>query len=513
MSNAVRKYRWLALVADNTGATLYAAAGKPPRASLIGVGQVQYELDDLNGRKSLPELEQFVARHGLTGGIAHLRFAGAGTIVHKLHMPKMSARRRTKAIRTRLQTYAAGRELCIDQQTDPHGRSDKGMNVLAAGTEAALVRGLGAVLRKAGLRVDTATALTAACSSPSDQGQAIQVVLGERTTAVQLFTDGRLVFCRDILLGRKDFVTAYQRPILSEAGPITLSPEQAEQIAGQVGVPMGKEETALASIRPEQLWPLITPVLQRLRNEIQQTVSQHWEGGLKDAALNVLCLPNVPGLGDYLAAELRLSKPIVPTERSEAEYLAALFGGSSQPGWIDLSPPEERFVKRMNRPALAAGFCALLVIFSNVSAPRMAQADMDQLEPATTTLQLRLEQVRAQLSSAQEKYDQLVAELTTKTCLTEALPPCLPVIEVAKELFESVPVNIELLEVSMNAAALPAGLELLAVYHGQATAGGAAADWVRKLADSPFFTEAEVIEVIGGDQDRYDTIALRVSMQ
>lgn len=513
MSNTGRKHRWLALVADNTGTTLYAATGKPPRASLISVGQVRYELDDFDRRKSLPELEQFVAKHGLAGCTAHLRFAGAGTVVHKLHMPNMSVRRRTKAIRTRLQTYAAGRELCIDQQSDPRGRNDQGLDVLAAGTEAALVRGLGVVLRKAGLRVDTATALTAACSSPSDQGQAIQVVLGERTTAVQLFTDGRLVFCRDILLGRKDFVTAYQRPILSAAGPITLSPEQAEQLARQVGVPMDREETVLESIRPDQLWPLITPVLQRLRNEIQQTVSQHWEGGLKDAALNVLCLPNVPGLGDYLAAELRLPKPLVPTERIEAEYLAVLFGGAGRSGWIDLSPPEERFVKRMSRPALAAGFCALLVIFSNVSAPRTAQAEMGQLEPAITALQLRLEQVRAQLSSAQEKYDQLVAELTAKTCLTEALPPCLPVIEVAKELFESVPANIELLDVSMNAAALPAGLELLAAYHGQATAGGVAADWVRKLTDSPFFTEAEVTAVIAGGQDRYDTIALRVSMQ
>ena len=40
---------------------------------------------------------------------------------------------------------------------------------------------------------------------------------------------------RDVLLGRQEFVTAYQRPIITRSGPITLSPEEADKLVREVG--------------------------------------------------------------------------------------------------------------------------------------------------------------------------------------------------------------------------------------------------------------------------------------
>lgn len=513
MGSAGRRQRWLGLVADATGATLYAVDGKPPNASLAAVSHVQYDPAALSGRAALPELARFVAEHELAGCPAHLHFAGAGTVVHKLHMPPMRSRQRAEAIRTRLTTYAAGPELCIDQRLDARAPDEDSVQVLAVGVDKSLVRGLGSALRRVGLRVAATTVLTAACGSPTDRGRAVQLVMGERTTAIQLFDDGRLVFCRDILLGRADFVAAYQRPIISEKGPFTLTREQADQLTREVGIPLGREETPFKSVRPDQLWPLITPALQRLRNEIQQTRAEHWGPRESAAALSALCLPGLPGLGDYLAAQLGLETALIPDDRVEAEFLAALHGNARRAALLDLSPPEERFVKHLTRPALAAGLVALLIMFSNAYAPREAHADIGSLRPATATLGLRLDEVRAQLSVAREERDQLLAALTEKARLAQVLPADTPLVAISRALFATLPENVELLEAHLDVDAVPAGAELSAVYRGGTAAGAVAADWARRLAEQTFCESAEVASVSGNGRDEDATIALRVILR
>lgn len=499
------------MIADSNAATLYAVAGVAPQADLLAVGHVSYELDALSGSPALPELERFAAEHGLRGAAAYVHFAGGGTIVHQLHLPPMKARQRRNAIRTRLTTYAAGRPLCVDEHCEPRKRDEQVTRVLAAGVDMVLARGLHGALRKAGLRVAAMSALAAACGPPAEQGDAVQLVLAERTTAIQLFSDGHLVFCRDILLGRADFVAAYQRPILGEDGPITLSPAQAEEFCREVGVPVGREGQTLGKVRADQIWPLIAPVLQKLRNETEQTLAQFWKQRPADIKVNVLCLPRLPGLGAYLAGELRLSGPLVPDERVEGECLTALCGGARGAVALDLAPPEARFVACMSTPALVAGICALLVMASNANAPRKAQAGMAPLKVAVESLQGQMDNVQARLSSAQGTHDELVATLSQNARLTRALPPNQPAIGISKALFVTVPQYVELLEAKLDVAGTQTAVELSGSYFGGQVPGVVAADWARRLAESDIFASAAVTSVTGAGHGERATIAIRAT--
>ena len=56
------------------------------------------------------------------------------------------------------------------------------------------------------MRVSGASVVAAAYGPPTRTEALVQVVFGEHTSTIQLFAKGRLVSCRDVLLGRQDFV-------------------------------------------------------------------------------------------------------------------------------------------------------------------------------------------------------------------------------------------------------------------------------------------------------------------
>ncbi|MGD8451484.1 MAG: hypothetical protein PVJ57_06670 [Phycisphaerae bacterium] len=504
--------RALVIVADSAAATLYAVEGRPPQARLLGVGHVEYDVGALPRQLRLPELDRFLSEHGLSGCPAHLHFAGAGTVVHPLSMPPMSARHRTKAVRTRLTAYAAGRELCLAEQVVGHDADSGSTQVLAAGVDAVLLRGLFYVLRRSGLRVESVRALTSACDAPAASGPAMQVVLGERTAAIQLFEDGRLVACRDILFGRADFVTAYQRPILSMDGPVTLSPPQAEQLVRDVGVPVDRTDTVLDTVRADQLWPLIAPALQKLQAETGQTMTRHWGEADVRPALSVLCAPPVPGLSAHLVAELGLDRSLIADEDIEQKCLAMWTARPAGDGPLELWPPEERFVQRGLRRALAAAACAMLVILANSAVPRQAEAQRTQLERTASTLENRAAELANELAANRAAHDALLVEVGRIAHLQQALPRRLPAIGLFRAVFATVPGNVTLLSASLDADAEPPAIDLLAAYHGETAAGVVAAGWARDLADAAFCTGAEVTNVDGSGRDGPATIAIHATL-
>ena len=509
-SNRDRGQRWLAVIADGGAATLCVVDGHSPGATLAALGTVSYDQNELPNIRTLPALQEFIAQHGLARCPTRLFFSGAGTIVHQLHLPPMSTRRRAAAIRTRLRTYAAGRELVIAERCDTRPGESKGTHVLAAGVDATLARGLTNVLRTAGLRVKSTTALTAAFGSPSEQGRTVQVILGERTSAIQVFADGYLVLCRDVLLGRADFVAAYQRPILTESQPVTLSAAEADELLRTVGVPIGQDGLVGGTIRPSQLWPLISPTLQRLRTEIAQTLEQVGSEDDGTTALSVLSLPCVPGLAEQLAAELHLQGPLLADTQVQGQMLAALDGQGGPRTTLDLVPPEERFVERLRKPALVAGICALLIMLHNANAPRAAQAQMDRLTPAATALEFQLEAMQERLSTARAQQDEVAAALATDARLVRSLPANVPAIEISRAVFETVPTGVELWQLSLEADETPAQVHVLATYGGPTVAGVVAAQWARRLADLPAFASAEVTSINSSNApDGRVTITLR----
>jgi Tfp pilus assembly protein PilN len=426
-------------------------------------------------------------------------FAGAGTIVQKLHMPPLSPRNRDRAIRTRLTNYAAGRALVIATRLEERPTRDAGAQVLTAGVDCALTRGIHRAGRRAGLHMQSMTALADVFTSPTPTGTAIQLVLGERTTTIQLFDTGRLTSCRDVLLGRRDFVMAYQRPILTATGPLTLTAVEAETLACEVGVPVGREDEVRPGIPAVQLWPLLNPVLQKLRREVEQTLSGAKLSGAPNIGLSVLGAPALPGLAEFLADGLQL-RP-VPGASLPATYLAALSDPGRHIQALDLRPPEEQWLQRFSRPALAAGLCALLVILANSAVPREASAQLAGLLPLDQQMQAQLAQAQSDQAALEQTRDELRAKMGSYTKLTGVLPPRVPVVELLKEVLGSLPQHTGLVDVRVQADTVPLTINLHAEYQGEVAASVVAARWARALSDSESFSSAKVLGVSGSGRD------------
>lgn len=492
---------WVAVVCDTTSALLLAVQGHGSNPRAVAQQCVEWDLDALEQHGRNAALEQFVTEHKLAGSIARVAFAGAGCIVQKLHMPPLSARNRNRAIRTRLSNYASGRKLTVGIRLDaPPARGD-GAHVLAAGVDDALTRGVYRACRRAGLRVEWMTALNDLFTAPSPDESTVQVLLGERTTTIQLFSAGRLIACRDVLLGRRDFVAAYQRPILTAAGPVTLSPADAERLLRDVGIPVGREDEVRPGLPAVQLWPMLTPVLQKLRREVEQTLSHGQAAESGSAAVRVLGAPVAPGLAEFLADELHLQLlPLAPTD-AEANYLSAWCQKRRRTDGIDLRPAEERFGDRFTRPALAAGFCALLIMLGNSAVPRQAEARLVELRPLAEELQDKVARAAQECEQAVQARDELVAQLGRQIELNGALPKPVPVIELAQQVLQSVPTEVELLAIEVQAAGSPAALKLRALYQGPVPASVVAGHWARGLSESGQFSGTRVTAVSGSGHE------------
>lgn len=492
---------WIAFVCDTAGATLLAIRGTGPNLQAVAQHCIELDLDFLQQRGRIVGLEQFVTEHQLGGAAVRVAFAGAGCVVQKLHMPPLSPRNRNRAIRTRLSNYAAGRELAVGIRLDGPPPRGAGAQVLAAGVDCALTRGVYRACRRAGLRVQWMTALADVFESPPASGTVVQLLLGERTTTIQLFDAGCLIGCRDVLLGRRDFVAAYQRPILTADGPVTLSPAEADALAREVGIPVGREDEVRPGLPAVQLWPMLTPVLQKLRREVEQSLTH---GQLKEplqASLRLLGLPAMPGLAEYLAEDLQL--PVIPLAPADAEthYLAAWCQGGRKTALIDLRPPEERFGDRFTRPALAAGLCALLIILGNSTVPREAGAQLSELRPLAEQLQSGVTRAQQECDQAQRTRTERVVQLHQRVQLTKALPRCVPVVELAQQVLDSVPPNVELIDLQVQAEVGRPALALRAAYQGPVAASIVAGHWACRLSECGWFSGARVTAVSGSGHE------------
>jgi len=525
---------WVGLLCDSAGVTAFATDTHAGAAQVRALVRCALSSEALRQEGRCPELEAFVAGQALRGCEARLVFAGAGTLTQTLRLPAMSPRHRRRAIETRLRSFAGGRALLTGFRMEG-GDGQDAVRALAAAVELPLARGWFDAATRAGLRVTAASVAAAAFGSTQvasePRGALAQLIVGEHTTTLQVFVDGELRSCRDVLLGRVDFVKALQRPILTDEGPVTLSAEQADALLRNVGVPLGREGEVLPGIPATRLWPVITPPLQRLRGEVEQSLahSKLWapsaaEPGRGDSrpaggatempaiALSVLSLPEFRGLGEYLVEEL----PDVPWSgvagAGAGGVPAALERGSAAARAIDLRPPEERFTARLQRPALAAGLCSLLIVLANAAAPRDAAAQLSMLRPLEQAVEARAEEARLQRRLA-DRLCARDAELRERRGqLERAAPRPVPVAEVLKLLFESVPESMELARVELRTAAAPATVELLASHCGQEAASIVATRWAEALAESPLVAGAEVLLVGGSGQKQAAAVQIRVTL-
>lgn len=503
--------RWLAVLCDSGSATLLAAQGDGAQTTLLARRHVEFDPASLQRLGPMPALDAFVNEQDLRGAPAYVALSGAGTIAQVLRMPPLSARNRKQAIQTRLRSYAAGSHITVAVRSESPVTSE-GVTVLAACVETGLARGWLAACTHAGLRVRALSALAGVVPPPQSDGAALQLVLGERTTTMQVFRTGALVACRDVLIGRRDFVQAYQRPILTEDGAVSLNPTQADELFVRAGVPMDQEQEIAPGIRGRQIWPTLDPVLQKVRREVEQSLRLgDWQAS-GDIAISVHSAPAVPGLAEYLAAELQLCGTVLSSERSAASLLSALRRAGDVA--LDLRPAEVQMGERLTRPALVAGFAALLTILANTATPRDVQAQLAQIEPTATQLAIQAAECHERRAAAEQTCTELSAAAGRCAELAQALPAGGLPLGALKSVLATVPTDVRLLEVRYDGNSAVPVLELRSTYaSSDPPASVVAAQWARALTGGACVSSANVKQVLGGGRDEPSVFLMEVVLK
>ena len=494
---------WVGLIVEGGFVSVLAVRGRGAKGSVTARQVIEFDPAASDG-DGLPELGQFVSEHSLARCDAHILFEGAGTVVQTFTLPAMNVRNRARAIKMRLVSHAGSSDLTTDWLSRRRGSRKDGLSVLAAGVDRRICEGLYLACLRSGLRVRSAMPLAAAFACPPGADNAVQLVMGERNTTIQVFEDGRLHTCRDTPIGRRDLIDAYQRPILSGDGPITLSPEQAEQMLSLVGVPCDVEADDVEvapGTRASQLWPILSPTLQRFRDEVRQTIAHSGVSPDPQRPIVVVSLPQVPGLASHLAAELDLTEADSGLHEQHALFLAGVLGKTVHGHALDLLPLDVRRTKKLARPALGMSIAALLILTVQLNAPHTAEATVSRLHPVNATLQHQLERLDEQFATAMHSYTSLTAELAGKRELLAVVPEQVRVVTALKALCNEIPETMALVEVHVRGVSSPVTLTCIAEYRGEQAASVAVTQLAKRLSRTPFFANASVTSITGGGHD------------
>jgi len=221
------------------------------------------------------------------------------------------------------------------------------------------------LLRKAGIKPVSFvpcpyTLQKLAEKSYSKEGKTTCIIdIGELHTELAIFKGKALVFTRKIPVTGKSFTSAMTGALVSETGKIQLSPEEAEKIKRETGIPPAEGESKIidGKISTTQVLAMMRPLLEQLADEIGRCFDYHREesGGEKTdsvvlfgggAALSGL----TKFLSEELGIEVKLGDPLeglkvepkaVP-ERDKISYrLGPAVGAALTDGkGINLLPPE-----------------------------------------------------------------------------------------------------------------------------------------------------------------------------
>lgn len=499
MSSRINQNSWVGLIVEGRSVIALAVRGRHARAEVTARREIDFNADDM--AEGCREMRQFVAAHSLSGADAYILFQAAGTVVQAFNLPPMNSRNRSRAVKMRLTSHVGDSELTTNWLSWRRGARKDGWRILAAGVERRICEEVYLACLRAGLRVRSAMPLAAAFSCPDGLDRVVQLVMGVRNTTIQVFDQGRLHACRDTPIGRRDLLEAYTRPILSADGPITLSTAEADRMLRTVGVPIesdGDDAEVAPGVRSSQLWPILSPTLQKFRDEVRQTIEHSgidYEGKWQVCTVS---LPAVAGLAAYLAAELEMVEVEPETAGDPTRYLAGVRGQLVRGRELDLRPTDVRRAARLFRPAMVASVACALVLIAQLNQPRSANATISQLSPVSATLEQQAQRIERELRQLESQHAILISELDRRRSLLAAAPEPIPVATMLKALLSMTTDEMRIVEIKFHSVPSPATLECVLEFKTGAPAAVAAARWARRLSESAFFFDAAVTSLSGG---------------
>lgn len=497
-------------MADAGGASVFVARSGPTPV-LLARSWFGFDLD-ASDDSFRDALRAFVGEHDAARLPTLVAFAGSGAMAQRLTLPLLRARLLKAAVETRFAQYSGARALYTDVRVLRRDPAARRVHVLAAGVERRLARRVGNAARRAGLRLRGMTALAGLFPAGRSESTVLQVIVEERATTLQLFEAGQLTAIRDVLIGRRDLVAAYQRPILSDRGPVTLSAAQAEALLADAGVPFGRDDELRPGITARQVRPLLNPVLQRLQQELAQTL-EHAAAASGPVQLRIRALPAIAGLAEALESELERVRADGARPSSDGDYLAGFAPAVLRGPTLDLRPPAERLAARLARPALVAAACSGVAISANVAEPQRAAARVAADAPVLAALRAQADLAEEWYATAQRDHAKLQQELQSRRRYRDLQPRTTPVVPLLRGVFASAPAECTLTDVRFADAGEGALFIVRGRYAGPSSASVVIDRWMRQLNQSVVFAEAGVTTVEGSGQSEPATFEFKLQLR
>ncbi len=163
------------------------------------------------------------------------------------------------------------------------------------------------IVNKAGLRLTGITVLPDALQelfrpeiSKAEEKIISLIYMGKRTTNISIFRRGEFEFNRELSIGGETITRAMAGILVSPEGRVEVTPEEAERIKVEYGVPTDLESfPKLGEIPLGQLQAMVRPALEKMQSEIARTF-EYYKGQTGEGAINKILLTGGSSLTPHL---------------------------------------------------------------------------------------------------------------------------------------------------------------------------------------------------------------------
>ena len=486
-------------------------------------------------------VKEFVAESRVKTSLGRLAVWGKGVFIFSFNVPALNKKDLRGAVsmelKKRLPFQASLESIVFDFFVTGQTRDEKGLSlsqVTCIACDKILLEEQVQFLKDIGIRpiavntvADAIGNLISFCAEIPAGKTAAVLDIGANISTLNFYKAGALLFSREIPIAGEHFSQAMAKTIPTAQGAITISPEDAEKIKRQCGIPLEEEAkneflTDFGMLTGEQISSMLRPLLERLLMELNRTFS-YYASNFKSPLTNIEGLyltggsSRLKNLKEFLQHNLKEVKKIahlnvLKAARSwketsvfkhelvmeqAAPHLACAFGlALAKGGKVNLLPAKEKleqnisFLNSLFKIAFPFIFTLSLLYFV------LDSAENRRYKKLILETQGQIKQLEPHSRRARE-YLELKTKLEQRKKLLENASGRQPFwFGIFKELSNITPKEVILRRVSIAEEKSPAAIRLEGkIYSKYTTVDLELSQYIMNLEDSPFFSNIQFSSV------------------
>lgn len=341
------------------------------------------------------------------------------------------------------------------------------------------------------------------------------IYMGKRTTNISIFRNGNFEFNRELNIGGENITLAMAGILVSAEGKIEITPEEAEKLKIEYGVPVDLETyPKLVEIPLNQLQAMVRPALEKIESEIVRTF-EYYKGQTGEAGINKIILTGGASQTQHLPEFLQqgLGIPIIipkPFPDFDQRMAGAVGAALVETQKINLLPEEIKYRWRMTlskilKPQILIssfiGLLTLVYIYFWTQAFTLS-SEVNSINRKLEIYKPRLARLEAIEKAAKEEEKKKLA-LAGYEEKKSKLP------KVFEEISRIIPDNIKINVFNMT----PTTLHFWGtVFEKEETPENTLSRFVLKLSNSPLFKKVVLIQAVKNEEYTRDALNFEITI-